>query len=206
MAISVRKQPSMSQFQQKIGKSDHKSSDFFPFSSLSRFLSILHYSSPWRRPEIQLAVHLPATGIYPGPKDRADVLGGKRPQRHRGIYLHPFSSSPTSFHLRSFFHQVVDNLAPKPTDVPNISDTVRIVESSGEPDGRFAPRLQEAISQFSSLTLSSSLCYSPRRNRIFPGRDGRSVVGTASSAASTSTCLRRIFRIASPVRHLPSAS
>lgn len=51
---------------------------------------------------------------------------------------------------------------------------VRIVESRAEkPDGGFAPRLQEAISQFSSLTLSSSLCYSPRRNRIFPGRDAR---------------------------------
>jgi len=48
------------------------------------------------------------------------------------------------------------------------------------------PRLQEAISQFSSLTLSSSLCYSPRRNRIFPETGVASVVGTASSAASTS--------------------
>lgn len=178
------------------------------FSLFLLFLAFsLLYSTLWRQPEIQLAVHLLATGIYPGPKDRADILGGrKRPQRHRGIYLYPFSSPPSSFHLCFFFLQAVDNLASKPTDVPNIPDTVRIVESSGEPDGRFAPRLQEAISQFSSLTLSSSLCYSPRRNRIFPGRDGRNVVGTASSATSTSTCLRRIFRIASPVRHLPSAS
>lgn len=142
-------------------------------------------------------MHFPATGIYPGPKGHGDIQGErKRPQRYRRIYLHS-SSPPSSPHLRSFAPPdaspssfKLNNSAPATRQRDEYSRYgVRIVvaRATKRRTGRRwvrAPRLQEAISQFSSLTLSSSLCYSPWRNRIFPGRRrAESVVGTASSAA-----------------------
>lgn len=165
-----------------------------------------------RRPEIQLAVHLPATGIYLGPKDRADVLGGReRPQRHRGIYLHPFSSLPRVLFAPSFSLPPGRWQPSAETDATYriFQDTVRVVEPSGEPDGGFGSRA--CRKQFRNFPpWLCHLRFAIRLGEIEFSQvetGGASVVGTASSAASTSTCLRRIFRIASPVRHLlPSAS
>lgn len=80
-----------------------------------------------RRPEIQLAVHLPATGIYLGPKDRADaVTSWEDENAHKGIAESTYTPSPLSHesfsHLRSFFLRAADNpeRRNRRDDVPNI--------------------------------------------------------------------------------------
>ena len=96
-----------------------------------------------RQLEIQLAVHLLAAEIYPGPKERhrADVLEERNVYKGTAgsIYFSSLSLS-NPFHFYSFLLYAADNLAPKPTDVPNISRIVHIVESSEESDGGFKSR------------------------------------------------------------------